>query len=163
MTFWPLLWPTICEQTGLLLTLLYSHSGDFVQDLFLSGFAPNFLGICAPLMTPSSLLSGQMLMPVTDRRGRQVACVYQAFPLRQVVWACGGDRHTRAPHPKHADDVCVYRAASDKIAPGAIPATWRLLTAWKSPQCVQVYKDVLEFGYRLALGACRPLATRVCL
>ena len=109
------------------------------------------------------------LMPVTDRHGWQAAGVYQAFPTRQVVytleqyvhskWVCCGDRlwHTRAPHAKHTDDVRVYRASSNKIAPGAIPAMWCSLTAWKLPQCVQVYKNVLEFGYCLAL------ATHVCL
>ena len=93
----------------------------------------------------------------TDAGGKR-----QAFPTRQVVytleryvrakWACCGNRHTRAPRAKHTDDVRVYRASSDKIAPGAIPAAWRLITAWKSPQCVHVYKNVLEFGYRLALA-----------
>ena len=108
--------------------------------------------------------SKKCIMPVTDRCGRQVAGIYQAFPTHQVVytlewyvrgkWACCGERHTRASHAKHTDDVRVYWASSDKIAPGAIPAVWRLLTAWKSPQCVQVYKNVLEFGYRLALATC---------
>ena len=92
-------------------------------------------------------------------RQTRAASVYQAFPTRQVVyrlerqprgkWARCRDSHTRASHAKHTDDVRVYRASSDKIAPGAIPAAWRLLTAWKSPQCVHVYKNVLEFGYRL--------------
>ena len=70
-----------------------------------------------------------------------------------VLWR---QTYTRASHAKHTDDVRAYRASSDKIAAGAIPAAWRLVTAWKSPQCVHVYKNVLEFGYRLALGACRP-------
>ena len=112
------------------------------------------------------IMTSCSVLPVTDRRGRQAAGIYQAFPMCQVVytleryvrgkWACCGDRHTREPHAKHTGDVRVYRASSDKIAPGAIPAAWCLLTAWKSPQCVQVYKNVLEFGCHLALGACRP-------
>ena len=101
------------------------------------------------------------LLPVTDRRGRQATGVSYASswvpytPERYVrgKWACCGGQSYQGIPCQDTDDVRVYRASSDKIAPGGIPAAWRLLTAWKSPQCVQVYKNVLEFGYRLALGA----------
>ena len=69
-------------------------------------------------------------------------------------WACCGDSHTGASHAKHTDDVRVYRASSDKIAPGAIPATWTLANRLEiAPMCTGLQECA---GVWLALGACCP-------
>ena len=105
------------------------------------------------------------VMPITDRRGQQAAGIYHTFPTHQAVytleqyvhgkWACCGDGHTRASHAKHTDDIRVYWASSDEIAPGAIPAAWRLLTTWN---CPSVYTSTrmcwsLVIAWRLVLAA----------